>query len=468
MKSVRNVIATLTVSAALAVSAVVVSGSSPASAASLTQVTNFGSNPGNMQMYLYVPTTVAASPGIVVAMHPCGGSGPGFYQSSEFASLADRYGFIVIYPSATKSNGLGPCFDTWSDASKVRGGGTDPSSLLSMITYVEQQYHGDANRVFATGSSSGGMMTQHMLALYPDIFKAGAAFMGVPFGCFATASDYPIGSSVCTGGSKNLTPAQWGDLVRRANPGYTGPWPQVQLWHGTNDTVVPYQLLNEAVEQWTNVEGLSQTATSTDTPVSGWTRRHFANSSGTDLIQAISVAGAGHSLPSSGMAAYAISWFGLDRAVSTTTTTTTTTTRPTTTTTTTTSRTSSTTSSTTSSSTSTTSSSTSTTTTTTTSAGTGGCTATFDPPINAWNTGFVANVKVSSTTAINSWRVTVTLPAGATVVGSWNGTFSGNSGTVTVVPVASWNAPVSPGSPKSFGFQATGAPTGIGLACAAA
>lgn len=138
----------------------------PASAASLTQVTNFGDNPGNMQMYVYVPDTHTAKPPIVLAMHGCGGSGPAFYSGSEFASLADRYGFIVIYPTATQSAGFGNCFDTWSDAAKHRGGGSDPVSLISMINYVEQHYNGDAERVFATGSSSGGMMTDEMLALY--------------------------------------------------------------------------------------------------------------------------------------------------------------------------------------------------------------------------------------------------------------------------------------------------------------
>jgi poly(3-hydroxybutyrate) depolymerase len=70
--------------------------------------------------------------------------GPGFYSGSEFASLADRYGFIVIYPSATQQAGFGNCFDTWSDAATRRR---------------QRQYGGDPNRVYATGSSSGGMMT---------------------------------------------------------------------------------------------------------------------------------------------------------------------------------------------------------------------------------------------------------------------------------------------------------------------
>ena len=46
------------------------------------------------------------SPAILVAVHYCSGSGPAFYSGTEFASLADRYGFIVIYPSATRSGQL--------------------------------------------------------------------------------------------------------------------------------------------------------------------------------------------------------------------------------------------------------------------------------------------------------------------------------------------------------------------------
>jgi hypothetical protein len=33
------------------------------------------------------------------------------------------------------------------------------------------------------------------------------------------------------------TAAQWGDLVRRYFPGYTGHHPRVQHWHGTADLV---------------------------------------------------------------------------------------------------------------------------------------------------------------------------------------------------------------------------------------
>lgn len=278
----------------------------PASAASLTEVTNFGDNPGRMRMHVYVPDARPAKPAVVVAMHGCGGSGPGFYSGSEFASLADRRGFVVIYPSAQQEAGFGKCFDTWSAAAKRRGGGSDPVSIVSMITYVQQRYQADPSRVFVTGSSSGGMMTNHMLALYPDVFKAGAAFMGVPFDCFANAADYPPGRSKCTGGSMDRTPRQWGDSVRRVNPWFAGPRPKVQLWHGAADTLVPYSLLRESMEQWTDVFGLSQTPTSTDTPRPGWNRSRHG-----DKVEVYSIQDAGHTLPSAGMAAVALDFFGI-------------------------------------------------------------------------------------------------------------------------------------------------------------
>ena len=204
----------------------------------------------------------------------------------------------MIFPSA--SNKKFNCFDNWSEASKVRGGRTDPVSLMSMITYAEQRYGGDPDRVFVTGGSSGGMMTNAMAALYPEVFKAGAAFMGVPFTCFPNEGAYQPGGnpSPCVG----KTAQQWGDVVRQANPGYHGPWPRMQLWHGTDDNVVSYAELAEEIKQWTNVHGLSTTPASTDTPGSGWTRQRFADSSGTVPVEAITVSGAGHSLPMTGMA----------------------------------------------------------------------------------------------------------------------------------------------------------------------
>ncbi|WP_248963872.1 extracellular catalytic domain type 1 short-chain-length polyhydroxyalkanoate depolymerase [Sphaerisporangium perillae] len=398
--------------AALLYAAVALVSPHHAAAATLTEVTNFGANPGNLRMYVYVPNNVQPNPPIVLAMHPCGGSGPSFSSSSEFPSLADRYGFVAIFPSASKKAN---CFDNWSDASKMRGGQTDPVSLMSMVTYTEQQYHGDPNRVFATGSSSGAMMTNAMLALYPEVFKAGAAFMGVPFTCFPNEAAYQPGgnSAPCVG----KTAQQWGDLVRNANPSYRGPWPRMQLWHGTNDTVVAYSELEEEVKQWTNVHGLSQTPTSTTTPQAGWNLRRYADASGSVKVEAYSIQGAGHSLPASGMAAVAIQFFGLTGASPSPGPTVSPSPTPTVTPT--------------------------------------GAPCRVIYTANTWNNGFTADVTITNrgATAINGWTVTWTWPGNQQVGNAWNATVTQSGAQVTARNV-SYNGTIAPGAGTSFGFQA--------------
>ncbi|GAB7184795.1 acetyl xylan esterase AxeA [Kitasatospora sp. Ki12] len=281
-----------------------------AAAASLTQITNFGTNPTGLQMHLYVPNNVKANPPILLALHGCQGTGPYMYSSTDFASLADRYGFLVIYPSTNPS---GSCWDVSSDQASTRNGGSDPVGLMSMITYTEQHYGGNANAVYVTGESSGGMMTNIMLADYPDVFKAGAAFMGVPYHCFYTGSVRGW-NGPCAQGQVSMTPRQWGGLVRGAYPGYTGPRPRVQLWHGTADTILSHNNLGEEIKQWTDVLGVSQTPSATDTPSANWNRTRYNNSAGTTQVEAYSIAGAGHQLPVQGtaMAATAVHFMGLD------------------------------------------------------------------------------------------------------------------------------------------------------------
>ena len=124
-----------------AIALFVASPARPAAAASLQEVTGFGANPSQLRMFVYVPATVAARPAIVVAVHYCHGDGPAFYAGSDYGRLADRYGFIVIFPSVTQAPD--GCFDVASSASLTHNGGSDSLGIVSMVTYVEQHFNGE-------------------------------------------------------------------------------------------------------------------------------------------------------------------------------------------------------------------------------------------------------------------------------------------------------------------------------------
>ncbi|MEU8261886.1 PHB depolymerase family esterase [Micromonospora sp. NPDC048999] len=416
--------------AAVLTAVAAVTAATPASAAALTEVTNFGTNPSNLRMYLYVPDRVAAQPALVVAIHYCTGTGPAFYSGSQFASLADRYGYIVVYPSVTRSS---QCFDVSSPQALRRDGGSDPVGIMSMVNYVRQRYNVDPNRIFATGVSSGAMMTNVMLGLYPDVFAAGAAFAGVPFGCFATTNGSEWNSD-CANGQIIKTAQQWGDLVRNAYPGYNGKRPRMQLWHGTSDDTLRYPNFGEEIKQWTNLNGLSQTPTYTDSPQSGYTRTRYGNSGGTAPVEAISMQGVSHNLPVD--AAQAIRFFGLDTSTPPTTAPPTTappTTAPPTTPPPTTAP--------------------PTTAPPTTPPASGGCRVAY--VVNAWNNGLTTDVTITNTSAatINGWSLVFTLPGGQVITSGWNATYTPASGTVTARNL-SYNATIPPNGSTNIGFQA--------------
>lgn len=302
----------------IAAAIVLVITAQPASAATLTRVTGFGANPSNLNMYAYVPDHVAAKPALLVALHYCTGSASAVFTgyARDYVTAADQYGYVIVFPEATRS---GQCFDVSSPQALTRGGGSDPVGILSMVDYAKQHYNVDASRVFVTGFSSGAMMTNVLAAEYPDVFAAGSAFMGVPAGCFAT-TDGSSWNSQCSGGQLIKTAQQWGDQARQLSGGQAGPYPRMQLWHGTADDTLRYPNFGEEIKQWTNLRGVSQTPSSSDAPQSGWTRTRYGGTGTQAPVEGISVQGAGHSLPQNGMVAYAIAFLGLNSGSAGTTT----------------------------------------------------------------------------------------------------------------------------------------------------
>ncbi|EGX44495.1 hypothetical protein AOL_s00188g163 [Orbilia oligospora ATCC 24927] len=270
---------------------------------------DFGENPTNTPFYIYVPTSVSSNPAVIVGAHWCTGSGPDFFSGTGYARYADTYGYIVIYPSANRSS---KCWDVASNATLTHNGGSDSLAIVNMVKWTLKKYNGDANRVFITGMSSGGMMTQVMMGAYPDIFKAGSAWAGVPYGCFSGPTEW---NGDCSSGILHKTPQQWGDDVRRAYPGYTGPRPKLQIWHGTLDAALSYNNVAESNKMWSNVFGISFTRNETNTPIPNYTKMVYGD--GTKYV-AYSAEGVEHNIPIRDLDA--LEWFGIYNPSSTSTT----------------------------------------------------------------------------------------------------------------------------------------------------
>ncbi|GKT85957.1 PHB depolymerase family esterase [Colletotrichum tofieldiae] len=258
-----------------------------ASAASLQQVTNFGSNPSGVKMYIYVPDQLAANPPIIVALHYCGGTAQAYYSNSPYKDLADQKGFIVIYPESPYS---GTCWDVSSKATLTHDGGANSNSIANMAKYTLDKYKGNKAKVFVTGSSSGAMMTNVMAATYPDIFAAGIVYNGVPAGCFYTNSVNGW-NSTCSQGQSQATPQRWAQWI----------------YHGSIDTTLNYANYQETIKQWSGVFGYNPDkpiTSSQNTPQANYRTDVFG-----DHLTGVWAVGVGHTVPIRG--ADDMKFFGL-------------------------------------------------------------------------------------------------------------------------------------------------------------
>ena len=254
------------------------------------EVDSFGSNPGDLRMFAYVPATALPKPALVVVLHGCTQTAAGYDFGSGWSTLADKYGFALLMPEQKSSNNGNTCFNWFSPEDTTRDSG-EALSIRQMIEHMAHEHHIDRSRVFVTGLSAGGAMTSVMLATYPDVFAAGAIIAGLPYGVANTMQE-------ALGGMYRAPPraaADLGNLVRKASS-HAGPWPRVSVWHGSADRTVNPGNAGEIVKQWLDVHGLAA-APMSSADVDGYPRQVWWNADGETVVESYTITGMAHGTP---------------------------------------------------------------------------------------------------------------------------------------------------------------------------
>jgi polyhydroxybutyrate depolymerase len=110
--------------------------------------------------YLHLPRNFSGSTSFPLVMILHGGKGDGrkIAENFGFNKIADREGFVAVYPNGIDSrwnDGRGATFNKKEGIENI----DDVGFLSSLIDTMIANYKIDANRVFITGVSNGGMMT---------------------------------------------------------------------------------------------------------------------------------------------------------------------------------------------------------------------------------------------------------------------------------------------------------------------
>jgi poly(hydroxyalkanoate) depolymerase family esterase len=258
----------------------------------LTETVGFGSNPGDLRMFSYLPGDQRARQRLplVVVLHGCTQNAAGYDVGAGWSTLADRYGFALLMPEQKSSNNGNGCFNWFNPEDTVRDGG-EAFSIRQMIARMARDHSIDRTRIFVTGLSAGGAMTTVMLATYPELFAAGAVIAGLPYGIASNVQQALSGMYQ----SPSRPARELGDLVRNAST-HKGPWPKLSVWHGSADKTVNPSNADEIVKQWLDVHHLPPAPMSQST-VDGYPRALWWNADGETLVESYTITDMAHGTP---------------------------------------------------------------------------------------------------------------------------------------------------------------------------
>lgn len=256
----------------------------------LREIDDFGSNPGRLRMFLRVPGKMPPRPSLVVCLHGCGQTAASYDEGAGWSVLAEKYGFVALFPQQRTSNHMNGCFN-WYDADHTQRDVGEAHSIRQMIDHSVATHAIDTSKIFIVGLSAGGSMASSLLAAYPELFAAGAIMAGLPHGSAGNLID---AMTVMSNG-RQRTPEQWGQIVRDTTA-HPGPWPRLSIWHGSSDNVVSPNNSEASILQWVDLHGVAHAPVGDET-IGNHRIRIWRDTAGHDVIEAHTIMGMGHGVP---------------------------------------------------------------------------------------------------------------------------------------------------------------------------
>lgn len=255
------------------------------------EVEEFGENPGKLRMYIHIPQNVKENAPMVVALHGCSQSAEELARLTGWNDLADRYGFIVIYPEQRTVNNISSCFN-WFMMKDIEGTKGESESIRNMMDKAALLASIDANRIYVYGVSAGAAMANSLMATYPESFAGGAILAG---GAHRSAENSMQAMQVMMY-PKDRTVSEWGDKFPNKE---FGRLPKVVVVQGEDDQVVDPRNAIELIDQWSYAYDVNPDSLKRDASfqVNERVKRSVIKSKeGADGIVYYSIEGLGHKI----------------------------------------------------------------------------------------------------------------------------------------------------------------------------
>jgi len=208
-------------------------------------ISNFGTNPGNLEMYTFSDSlnSKVKAP-LIIVLHGCSQTAEEIEQIAGWGTLAKQHHFNLIFPQQKVSNNASRCFN-WFKEDDISPKNGEAESILQMIDFAKTIMNIDTSKIFIVGYSAGAAMSVSLLAISPSTFHTGVSYAGTAYGLAKSPGD----ALKVMNGKINLSQNELLSLVDRENKTF----PSLIVYQGLDDHVVDPINADLLAKQWTGL-----------------------------------------------------------------------------------------------------------------------------------------------------------------------------------------------------------------------
>jgi len=252
-----------------------------------------GSRTRRFELHLPRGYSDNASMPLVMVLHGCRQNSADIRRISNFDAIADREGFIALYPFVTGYSGMRirNCWGWWLD-NEIRPGAGEVEDLWQIVEQVKQEVRVNERRIHIAGLSSGGGMAVAAMVVHRSRFASGAAVAGVPYSETPLAVSFP--------GQSGAAFKPTGELVSamKSIMGEDGRPSPIFIVHSHGDATVDIQAARNIRDSWATCFGIDTTRPGSEnsgtTGGAPWVHRGYREPWRRSAIETLFIEGRGH------------------------------------------------------------------------------------------------------------------------------------------------------------------------------
>ncbi|WP_197425063.1 PHB depolymerase family esterase [Bordetella sp. N] len=126
--------------------------------------------PVRLSYFVYVPPGLRKGSPVLIMLHGCEQTARDFAVGTRLHRLADREGFLLVYPQQSRRGQQNRCWH-WYQPDSAHGY-AEADAIAGIAASAVKDYHGDPSRVYIAGLSAGAGMAALAALRHPDTFAA--------------------------------------------------------------------------------------------------------------------------------------------------------------------------------------------------------------------------------------------------------------------------------------------------------